>query len=439
MNRFTADRTVSICLLWLVPGLFAATAAALIGRFGLGGAVPDSWWVMFPAALLAGGATRFFIADRKRPDPVLLPLAALLAAVGLAVVARLDPALLGNPDVPDNLLLRHLVSVVLGIAVACATPLLCRRPELIGRYKYTWLVLGAGLLALTLVFGQEIRGARLWLRLGPVQVQPSELIRIALAVFLAGYLADRRDLVASDLRVGPIRLPPVPYLLPLVLAAAGSATLLVLQNDLGTALLLFATTVAMLYVATGQPRYVVLGVATFAAVSWIASIGVSRLGIRVQNWLDPWVDPLASGYQQIQAEYALATGGVLGAGLGRGVPDRIPDVHTDFVLAAIGEELGLAGTIATVGLLLLFSWRGFVIALRAPTGLGRFLAAGLATSTAVQTLLIAGGVARFVPLTGLTLPFVSYGGTAMLVNFLATGLLLSISTGPILQPPPRIR
>lgn len=435
-----SGRSVDVVLLWLVPGLFVAVSAALPAATDAGGAHPSWWWVVFPALLLAGGASLYRVSTRRRPDPILLPVAAVLSAVGLVVIARLDPALLRNPDVPDDLLLRHLVSVGLGVAVACGTPLVLRLwADPLGRYKYTWLVVGVGLLALTLVFGQEIRGARLWLRLGPVQVQPSELIRITLAVFLAGYLADRRDLVSSDLRIGPIRLPPLPYLVPLALAALGSVSLLVLQNDLGTALLLFAITLTMLYVATGQPRYVAIGMATFASTAWFASASVSRLGIRAQNWLDPWVDPIGSGFQQVQAEYALAAGGVLGVGLGRGAPDRIPDVHTDFVLAAVGEELGLAGTIAVVGLLLLYCWRGLVIAMQAPNGAERFLAAGLATSVAIQTLLIAGGVARLLPLTGLTLPFVSYGGTAMLANFLVTGMLLTISTAAPRSSAPRRR
>jgi len=429
----SSNSPVSVALLWFAPGLVAAVAAALLRHLGTP-AEPRSWWAVFAVAVLAGGGVR--LGMNRRFDPVLLPIAGMLAAVGLAIVARLDPALVRNPDAPDNLLLRHLVSVVLGLGVACGLVVVVRQPESIGRYKYTWLALALALLAATLAFGQEIRGARLWLRVGPVQIQPSELIRVAVAVFFAGYLAERRDLVASDLRVGPLRLPPVPYLLPLVLAAAGSASILLLQNDLGTALLLFVTTVAMLYVATGQARYVVLGAAAFSAITWMASLAVARLGIRVQNWLDPWVDPLASGFQQVQSEYALAAGGGVGVGLGRGSPDRIPDVHTDFVLAAIGEELGLAGTVAVVALLLLFALRGFAIALRAPPGLGRFLVAGLATSIAVQTLLIAGGVARLVPLTGLTLPFVSYGGTAMLVNFLATGLILAVSATSTARPRP---
>ena len=418
---------VSIVFLWIVPGVFSAVAAAIIRSAGVGSGVPVGWWVVFPGCLFLAGLLLLVGLGPGRFDPVLLPVAALLAGVGLAVIARLDPALLRNPDVPDNLLLRHLVSVILGLGLAGAVPLVLRRPELVGRYKYTWLVAGVGLLALTLVFGQEIRGARLWLRVGPLQVQPSEVVRIALAVFLASYLADRRDLVVSDLRLGPIRLPPVPYLLPLVFAAAGSASILVLQNDLGTAVLLFATTVAMLDVATNQARYVAIGAVAFVVISWVASRSVSRLGIRVQNWIDPWADPLASGYQQVQSEYALAAGGALGVGLGRGDPARIPDVQTDFVLAVIGEELGIAGTLVVLGLLLLVSLRAFQIALRAPAGVGRFLAAGLGATVAVQTLLIAGGVARLIPLTGLTLPFVSYGGTAMIVNFLTVGLLLTVS------------
>ena len=411
-------------LLWIVPGAVVATASALLRPIGIVPAL-GFWWLLFGvAALAAGSYVRLRSGVR---EPALLPAAALLAAVGLAMMARIEPALLSNPDAPDHLLARHLVSVLLGLAAACVTVGVVRRPESVGRYKYTWLLIGLVLMAGTLVFGQEIRGARLWLRLGPVQVQPSELMRLAVVIFFAGYLAERRDLVAADLRFGPIRLPPVPYLLPLVLAAAGTAAILVLQNDLGTALLLFGTLLSMLFAATGQARYVALGLVAFAGLAGVAGAAVTRLGIRLQNWFDPWVDPLASGFQQVQAEYALSAGGALGGGLGRGMPHRIPDVHTDFVLAAVGEELGLAGTLAVVALLLLVAVRGFVIALRAPAGIGRFLAVGLAASIAWQSLLIAAGVARLLPLTGLTLPFVSYGGTSMLANFLTVGLLLTVA------------
>lgn len=420
-----SERRFATALLWLAPASFTIVAAALVRHQGGAPPSPQGWWMVFGGlCLLVGVGVQAF---RWRLDPVLLPIAATLAAVGLAVNARLEPLLRDEVTAPNDLLLRHLVSIILGFGIALGTVALVRQPEWLGRYKYTALIVGIALLALTLVFGEEIRGARLWLRVGPLQLQPTEAIRIAVALFFAGYLAERRELITSDVQVGPLRLPPIPYLMPLLLGSAAAAAILVLQNDLGSALLLFAITVAMLFIATGQTRYPMIGAVTFGFVAWLASPLFSRLAIRSQNWIDPWVDPLATGFQQVQSEWALATGGLLGQGLGAGSPNRIPDVHTDFVIAAIGEELGLVGTLGVIVLLGVFSMRGFMIALRSPSTIGRLLAAGLATSVAGQTLLILGGVGRLIPLTGLTLPFISYGGTSMLISFLTTGLLLAIS------------
>jgi cell division protein FtsW (lipid II flippase) len=285
------------------------------------------------------------------------------------------------------------------------------------------------LLALTILFGQEIRGARLWLRLGPLQFQPSELLRITLVAWLAGFLTERRDLIAPDPHGRRLRLPPIPYLLPMAGIGAVSVAALVLQNDLGTALLLFGIALAMLYAATGSGAYVWLGLIGFAGLAAVAGQAAPRLAIRVQNWADPWRDPLATGYQQVQSEYALSAGGMFGAGFGRGMPAAIPDVHTDFILSAVGEELGLAGTVALLLLAMLLAWRCFTIALVMPDGFERLLAAGLAAGLAIQTLLIVGGVIRLLPLTGLTLPFVSYGGSAMLANWVVVGLIAALSQG----------
>ncbi|MCC6314402.1 MAG: FtsW/RodA/SpoVE family cell cycle protein [Thermomicrobiales bacterium] len=424
-RRFRGTETL---LLGLVVLYAASTAAALAIVLPATGSGPTGWPIAFAALLtLASGA---LTATGRGADQIALPAAAMLTAVGLGVLARLEPALADDPNAPTGLVVRQLAAIVIGITAVVALAVYPHTTTLIRRYKYTWLALGIALLLAALLFGQDIRGARLWLRVGPVQVQPSELLRIALVAYLAGYLEERRDLIAADLRVGPLRLPPLPYLLPIGLMAAVSLSILLLQNDLGAALLLFGTALGMLYAASGRGFYVAIGGAGFLTAALVIQRTVARFGIRVQNWFDPWADPLRSGYQQIQSEYALAAGGVLGAGPGRGRPDLIPDVHTDFILSAVGEEMGLLGALAVVALLLLLVWRGWVIALRADDGFERLLAVGLSLGLGLQTLLIAGGVVRLLPLTGLTLPFVSYGGSAMATNFVVVGLLLAVSRSP---------
>lgn len=362
-----------------------------------------------------------------RGDQVLLPLTAMLAGLGLLMAQRLHPSLAARDPIYANLAERQLVYLVLGLAVLGGTVVLFRRLDWLRRYKYSWLLVSLGLMAVTFVFGEEINGARLWIRVGPFQAQPSEIVKITLVTFMAGYLNDKRDLVGSSWRLGAIHLPPVPYLLPMALMGAASLAVLVVQNDLGSALLFFGVFLAMLYLASGRLVYVTAGLILFGAACWGAFRLFARIDVRVQNWLDPWRDPLASGYQQVQSDYALASGGLLGSGLGRGEPYHIPEVQTDFVFSAIGEELGLVGTVGLLALYLLLVMRGFAIALRARDGFDRLVAVGLSTVLGLQTLIIVGGVIRLIPLTGITLPFVSYGGSSLLTNFLIVGLLLTIS------------
>ncbi|MFM9106931.1 MAG: FtsW/RodA/SpoVE family cell cycle protein [Chloroflexota bacterium] len=404
--------------------VIVACGSALIAASRDGLLVSRWWWTVFAAAIVV--AAGVVAVSRPAGDRLVIPIAATLAALGAVTIARLEAPLLDNPDVPFDLLARHLAATGAGV-LACVAVALFVRPVTLRRYKYTWLALTLLLLALTILFGQEIRGARLWLRIGPVQIQPSELLRITLVAWLAGYLDERRDLIAPDPFAGRFRAPPVPYLAPIAGIGALSVAALVLQNDLGTSLLLFGIALGMVYAATGAAVYVWVGLAGFAGLAALAAQSAPRLGVRVQNWADPWRDPLASGYQQAQSDYALSAGGVFGTGLGNGMPGAIPDVHTDFVLSAIGEELGLVGTVAILLLLLLFAWRGLAIGLAAPDGFERLLAVGLASGIALQGLLIAGGVIRLIPLTGLTLPFVSFGGSSSVANWIIAGLLVSVS------------
>ncbi len=360
-------------------------------------------------------------------DQVLLPLTATLSGLGLLLIQRLHPDLTHQDPAYFDLAKKQLIYLSLGYAVLWGTVVVFRRLDWLRRYKYTWLLISLGFLAITFVFGQEINGAKLWIRLGPFQAQPSELAKVTLVTFLAAYLEDKRDLVGSSWRVGILRLPPIPYLMPMLLMGAGALAVLVIQNDLGSALLFFGIFLVMLYVASGRVLYVTLGLIAFALACWVAYHVFARIDIRVQNWLDPWRDPLASGYQQIQSDYALASGGLLGSGLGKGQPFRIPAVQTDFIFSAIGEELGLLGTVGVLALYLLLVMRGFAIALRASDGFARLVAVGLSAILGLQTIIIVGGVIRLVPLTGITLPFVSYGGSSLMTNFLIVGLLLHIS------------
>jgi cell division protein FtsW (lipid II flippase) len=361
-------------------------------------------------------------------DQVLLPVTAMLSGLGLLMIQRLQPILEDRGGAYQGIAAKQVILLYAGFGVLLLTAVFFRTRFIwLHRYKYTALVLSLGLMAVTLVFGTEVNGAKLWLGIGPLQFQPSEVVKLSLVVFLAGYLEDKRDLIGSSWRVGALSLPPIPYLLPMGLMWAASLVILVVQNDLGSALLFFGIFLVMLYVASNRISYVVVGLATFAIGCYLAYQLFDRIGIRVQNWLDPWQDPRVTGFQQVQSEYAIASGGIFGQGLGRGSPWYIPEVHTDFIFSALAEELGLIGATAVIVLFLILVLRGFVIGLLAEDGFARLLAVGLAATIGVQTIIILGGVVRLIPLTGITLPFISYGGSSLLTNFVLIGLILAVS------------
>jgi cell division protein FtsW (lipid II flippase) len=354
-------------------------------------------------------------------DQLLLPLTTMLAAIGLLMVGRLEPALYG----------RQAVWIAVGAVALAGVLTLLPSVDWLARYKYTWAAAGSLLVLTTFVLGVDLNesGMRLWIGAGGVYFQPSELYKVILVIFLAAYLAERRELIAlTGWRVGPLRLPPVPYLLPMLVVWLLSLGLVVVQRDLGAALLFFGVFLALLYVATARLDYVAAGLGTFALGAALAYQLFGHVRDRVAVWLDPFADAQGRGYQIVQALYALASGGVLGAGLGYGYPEYIPAVHTDFAIAAIGEELGLLGSLGVVALYLLLVYRGFRVALRAPDAYLQLLAVGLTTVLGLQALVILGGTTRLIPLTGVTLPFISYGGSSLLVNFAIIGLLLRIST-----------
>src|SRR5690606_38490218 len=413
----------------LVPGL--ATIVGLLTIYlASTGTLDWDWrdiWISLAYMGAVVGITLLFSAIGFRGDQVLFPVTVALSALGLLVIQRLQPALEARGPSYGLLPERQLLYLWIGLGLLAFVVVFIRRIGWMRRYKYSWAVGSILLMLFTMVFGTEIQGARLWLTVGPVTIQPSEITKVALVIFLAGYLAENEDLIVAKYRVGPLNLPPIPYLLPIILMWAFSMLIVVAQNDLGTALLFFGVLLAMVYLASGRLSYVAAGLLAFAAGSYIAYEAFSRVQLRIQNWLDPWQDPVDAGYQQIQSEYAMASGGLFGRGLAFGSPGFIPEVHSDYVFAAIGEELGLLGTFAVLMLFLLLVFRGYYIAMRARDPFGRYLAAGLRSILAVQTLIIIGGTVRLIPLTGITLPFVSAGGSSLLSNFLIIGLLLRIS------------
>ncbi|HET9546079.1 MAG TPA: FtsW/RodA/SpoVE family cell cycle protein [Gaiellaceae bacterium] len=356
-------------------------------------------------------------------DPHLLPIAGILTAIGLTMIYRIEP----------DTAFKQGVWVVIGVALFAGACLLLRDYRSLDALKYTCGIGAIVLLVLPAVpgLGLEVNGARLWVSVGPLQFQPGEFAKVLLVIFLAGYLRDNRELLSMG--YGRIGVPSPKHFGPLLLIWGGAMLVLVQTNDLGGGLLLFSIFLAMLYVATGRWPYVAVGLALFAAGSWALYEAVPRVGDRIAIWLDPWAEPDAAGYQLVQSIYSIAAGGIFGTGFGKGVLVRqdgetyIPYLETDFIYSAIAQELGLAGAAAVILLYLVFCYRGFRIAMSADDGFSKLLAAGLTATLAIQTFIIIGGVSGLIPLTGITLPFVSYGGSSIVANFLLLALLLMVS------------
>jgi cell division protein FtsW (lipid II flippase) len=388
-----------------------------------------------------------FVITGRRMDQVLLPAAGLLGGLSLLLMARLPQDLaaqsFGGTVLPLGPL--QLLWLVLGFSLLGVIAIVVRSDGWLRRYKYTWAAIGIGLLLMVFFFGEVTGGARLTLRVGPLAGQPSELLKVILVVFLAGYLAENRALLSiTSTRLGPLRLPPVPYLLPMLAMWGLALAIVIIQRDLGAALLFFLLFLSLLYVATRRSSYVVIGLVLFLAGSAVLYQLFPHVRVRVDIWLDPFADPLGSGYQIIRALYAFGRGGVLGTGLGAGLPEvgsvaAIPAIHTDFVFAALAEELGLLGALAILALYLVIAQRGFRIAATAADDYRALLAVGLTLVIVIQAAIICGGNLRVVPLTGITLPLVSYGGSSLLVNAIVIGLLLALSDRGVEPPPPRRR
>ncbi len=431
-----ARRGVELALL-VFAGLLAAGAVAVIvlargnkltpavGYYGAG---------FFGLYLLAHLAVR-----RLAPtaDPLILPIVAVLNGLGLAMIYRIDLAKaddaarrgqsVPHADAPLQLMWTLIALVALVVVLA-----LVRDHRMLSRFTYTSALAALLMLALLAVpgLGRTVNGARIELRLGPIPFQPGEVSKLLLMVFFAGYLVQKREVlsVVTSSFLG-LPLPRARDLGPLLVAWGVSLGMLVVIKDLGTSLLFFGIFLTMLYVATERVSWLLMGLLLFLGGAYASYLMFGHVRERVDIWLHAFRgdNPTHGAYQLVQGQFGLATGGLFGTGLGRGRPDVVPFSRTDFILSSLGEELGAVGLMAVFVLYGLLVARGLRAALGVRDGFGKLLAAGLATSLALQVFVTAGGVLRVIPLTGLVLPYVAYGGSSMVANMVVVALLIRIS------------
>ncbi len=398
--------------------LWPTVAALAIAGFAL--RLPPPAAIGPPWALLAlalGALVWVALAPQgERRDDALPAIAILLAGLGLVTIARISGAL------------AHRQEIWLGISLALAIaagPLFANFRRF-AAFKYIWVLGSVVLFALVAVFGQEVNGAKLWIRIGPVQYEPVEIIKLLIVLFMAAYLAETSDVLAAakpwSLRAN------AKYLGPLILGWGASMAILVFERDIGMASLLLATFAAMLYVGTRRVDLIAGGAGIFALAVWWASRHYPYVMARFAAWRDPFADPLGRGYQAMQALFSLAAGGLFGTGYGLGHPNFIPAVGTDYVFAAWSEEFGAFGGAVLVALFFVLVVRALQAARAQPDIYAKLLATGLAATLGFQTFIIVGGVLALFPLTGITLPFVSYGGSSLVANFLLVALLWAISS-----------
>jgi cell division protein FtsW (lipid II flippase) len=362
-------------------------------------------------------------------DPVLLPLVAALNGLGLAVIHRLDLGFLASDPDANTFAADQLRWMTVGVVLFIGVLIVLRDHRRLQAFTYTSGLGAIVLLVLPLmpVIGQEVRGARIWISVGPMSFQPGEVAKVLLVVFFAGYLVVHRDALAlAGKRFLGIDLPRGRDLGPILLMWLLSLGVLVFQRDLGSSLLFFGLFLVMLYVATERPGWLVVGGALFLGGAYIGYLFFAHVQERVAAWLHPF-DPDSNAYQIIQGMYGMAWGGLVGRGLGQGDPTLIPIPQSDFIFAAIGEELGLTGAMAIIVLYGLIVERGLRTALVCRDAFGKLIATGLAVVFAVQVFVVIGGVTKLIPLTGLTTPFLSYGGSSLVANWVIIALLLRIS------------
>jgi len=354
-------------------------------------------------------------------DPFILPVVQAIMAIGLVFVVRINP--------PYNAALHQFWWANIGLLFFYAVLWMIRDYRTLGRLRYLWGLLAVGLLLVTVLFGTAAGGAKSWLNLGGVTIQPEEFVKLALLLFMATYLEENEELLRVGIvQWGRFSLPDWRTLGPFMIMVAFSLGLLAAQKDLGTALVFYMLFVLMFYAVTERALYLGISLPIFMLTGTVGYMLFRHVRVRVMVWMNPWQEPAGMGYQIVQSLFAIGGGGILGTGLGNGIgASTVPAASTDFIFSVIAEELGFAGAIAVLVLFLIVVMRTFTISLRAKDRFGQILAAGIGILLGTETLIILAGVTKLLPLTGITLPWVSYGGSSLIVHFILLGVLLNIS------------
>jgi len=390
------------------------------------------------AFLVVFGVAHFIVRRVARyADPLLLPLVALLNGLGLVMIHRLDlansaKAIRAGSDPPNPIAPTQLMWTGVALVMFVVILLVVKHHDTLQKYTYTLGLVSVIFLAVPAVLPSrfsEVNGAKIWIRIpGAFSIQPAEFAKIGLIIFAASFLVAKRTVLSTaGKRVLGLVLPRARDLGPLLIAVLVALGVLFMGKDMGTALLLFSVFLVMVYMATSRISWLIIGLLGFAAGAYIAYLEFSHVRLRVDIWLHPFADPSNTGYQLVQSLFSLGTGGIFGTGLGAGRPDFVPFANTDFITAALGEELGLVGLTAILLCYLLLAARGLRAGLAVKDNFGKLLAAGLSFSLVFQVFVVVGGVTRLIPLTGLTTPFLSYGGSSLLANYILIALLMRIS------------
>jgi cell division protein FtsW (lipid II flippase) len=414
-----ARRRTELGLLIMALGL--TVAAYTLVSLGRNATIPtDLRFFGGGIAVLLGIAHLAVRRVARFAEATLLPIAGLLNGLGYVMIVRLKGEL-GS---------KQMWWTAAGVVAFILTLVVVHNVRRLEYLRYTFAVGGVLLLVLPLIpgVGYELNGSRIWAHFGPVSFQPGEVAKITLAIFFASYLVEKKELLALTRRSSfGIAFPEARHFAPIVMAWLGSIGIMILQKDLGSSLLFFSLFVVLLWVATDRASYVIVGTLMFFAGAFFAYKSFGHVQVRVRTWVNPWPTASGKGFQIIQSLYALGSGGIAGTGLALGDPGRIPANYNDFIFSAFGEELGLAGTTAILAMFFLLVGTGLRIALRAEQSFDKLLATGLTAIVGLQSFIIIGGVTRLIPLTGVTLPFVSYGGSSLVVNYVIIALLMRIS------------
>jgi cell division protein FtsW (lipid II flippase) len=394
---------------------------------------PEFLLYWLPPTIFAFGLHLILRLRASEADALILPIAVVLNGLGISMIYRLDLGSIANGGT-ELFGMKQIIWTMIAMAVAAAVIIWVPSHLFLRRYVYVSMILGLGLLlAPSLPFiGRSINGARLWIGIGPLTFQPGELAKIALSVFFAGYLVTRRESLAIvGRKILGIRIPRARELGPILVIWAGSLLVLILQRDLGTSLLYFGLFIVLVYVATGRSIYVIVGISMFLTGALVAGRLMDYVSGRFDSWLNPFspanYDAVGGSYQLAQGIFGLAHGNLLGTGLGGGIPHLVPLAESDFIIASLGEELGLIGLFAILIMYLLLVSRGIRIGFNHPDDFSKLLATGLSFVIALQCFIVIGGVTRVVPLTGLTTPLLAAGGSSLLANWIIIGVLLRIS------------